>query len=927
MEYSKTVNLPDTPFSMKAGLTNLEPRYLAAWEKAGIYNRQLESRKDAQTFILHDGPPYANGEIHIGHAVNKIFKDIIIKYKYLRGFKVPYVPGWDCHGLPIELKAMEQLGEGAKDMPALKILGKCRDYANKYIKLQMEGFKRLGVFGEWDNPYLTLSKDYEASIVEAFGLLVEKGYIYRGLRPILWCPSCQTALAEAEVEYHDHTSPAIFVKFPVKEHKIAGLDGKAFVMIWTTTPWTLPANTGLSFHPDEEYAAYQVEGEYLILARKLAETVFAIHGHNVENEIVLNKKDLESLNVRHAWIDRESKVVFGGHVTMDTGTGIVHTAPGHGMEDYFAGLAYKLPMLSPVDDQGRFTDDVPEWAGMKVGDANKEIIKFLDDQGLLYNKDDLEHSYPHCWRCKGPVIFRSKPQWFFKVSDNELSKSALGFLSSIKWFPEWGEERFRNMLDGRPDWCLSRQRKWGVPIPAFYCKKCGEAVIDKEIVKKVIPVIKAEGIEAWYKHETADFLPVGYKCPKCGHTEFDKEKDILDVWFDSGVSHFAVLDQRDYLQSPADIYLEGNDQYRGWFQSSMWMSVALKGKPPFKTIITHGMALDEQGRQMHKSLMNSVAPKVIYDKFGADVLRLWFVSENSTHDMRIGDTMIQKSVDAYRKLRNTFRYLMGNLKKFDRANPMPYKDMMDIDKYALALLSGLTKRVGEYYDGFEFFRGFRDIYNFCVIDMSNRYLDILKDRLYIYPADSAEGRSGRTALSHILKSLMTMLSPILPFTMEEVFQKHYASEPETMKESVHLQKWIETPAEWDNPEIFKKFDEIMNMRDSVLKALEVLRFAGTIGNPMDAKVTVKAANAEQKKMLDEYKDHLRYFFIVSQVSIADEIKNPTTEENGFAVSAEPADGAKCGRCWNFSTHVGADADHPELCERCVPVVKSMPAEV
>ncbi|OHD54740.1 MAG: isoleucine--tRNA ligase [Spirochaetes bacterium GWF1_51_8] len=921
MDYSKTVNLPDTPFSMKAGLTNLEPLYLQKWDKAEIYQRQQENRKDADVFILHDGPPYANGEIHIGHGINKIYKDIILKYKFLRGFKTPYIPGWDCHGLPIELKAMEQLGQDVKEMQPLKIIGKCRDYAMKYVKIQMEGFKRLGVFADWENPYLTLSSQYEGSIVEAFGRLVEKGYIYRGLRPILWCPNCGTALADAEVEYHDHTSPAIFVLFPVKSHQVPGLDKPVSVMIWTTTPWTLPANTGLSFHPEEEYAAYLLHGEYIIMARKLADSVLSIHGHAAEKEVRLTRADLENLSVAHPWIDRESKIVFGEHVTMDTGTGVVHTAPGHGMEDYFAGLAYGLPMLSPVDDEGRFTDDVPEWKGMKVGEANNAIIEFLSAKGRLYHRSDLLHSYPHCWRCKKPVIFRSKPQWFFKVSDKELSKNTISFLDKIKWYPKWGEERFRNMLEGRPDWCLSRQRRWGVPIPAFYCKKCGDAVTNKEIIDKVKPIISAEGIEAWYKRDIADFIPEGLACPKCGHQEFEKEKDILDVWFDSGVSHFAVLDRRDNLHSPADVYLEGNDQYRGWFQSSMWMSMAIHGRPPYKAVITHGMALDEQGKPMHKSHGNTIAPKAVYEKFGADVFRLWFVTEDSTHEMRIGEVMIQKSVDSYRKIRNTFRYLMGNLKHFDQTEPLAYKEMMDIDKYALALLHGLTQRVEKFYDGYEFFRGFREIYNFCAIDMSNRYLDILKDRLYIYPADSVEGRSGRTALSYILKSLMTMLAPILPFTMEEVFQKFYAAEKETFNESVHLGAWIGAAAEWDNPAIVKKFDEIMNIRETALKALENLRTAGMIGNSVDAKITIKPANPEQKKLLEEYKDQLRYFFIVSRAEAADTVTLPTAEENGVAVYAEKAEGEKCDRCWNYSTHVGEDHDHPTLCERCAPIVK------
>jgi isoleucyl-tRNA synthetase len=920
MDYSKTVNLPKTKFGMKAGLAQKEPAYIQRWDKMGLYEKQLEKRKSAPAYILHDGPPYANGEIHIGHALNKILKDIIIKYHYFKGNRTPYVPGWDCHGLPIELKVTEKLGDKAKQIPVLALRDECRKYALKFVKAQKEGFKRLGVFGEWENPYLTLSEEYEASIIEAFGELVELNYIYRGLRPILWCPSCETALAEAEIEYKDHNSPSIYVKFPVNSHKINGVKDKVYVMIWTTTPWTLPANTGLSFHPDEEYVALNVGDETAILAKKLASSVLSLKNLKPDNEITLTRDDLLSMNVRHPWIDRESKIVFGGHVTMDTGTGIVHTAPGHGMEDYFVGLENALEMLSPVDDEGRFTNDVPEWKGIKVKEANGSIIEFLDKKGLLYHHSDFSHSYPHCWRCKGPVIFRSKPQWFFRVSDKTLSEKVLSELSKIKWIPKWGEERIRNMLAGRPDWCLSRQRNWGVPIPAFYCKDCDEAVLNKGTIDNIISIVKKEGVEVWYKREAAELLPKGYKCPKCGGANFSKETDILDVWFDSGVSSLAVLDKRPNLSRPADVYLEGSDQYRGWFQASLWPSVAVRDAAPFKTIVTNGWVLDEQGKQMHKSLGNTVSPAEVFNKFGADVLRIWVVSEDYTRDLRIGEHMIQACADSYRKLRNTFRYLLGNLDGFTPENSVKYNDMLDIDKYALAKLFALSNRVEAFYDEFEFHRAFREIYNFCVIDMSNRYLDILKDRLYIYAENSKERRSAQTVLYHILKQLMIMLAPILPFTMEEIYHSYFAKSED---DSVHLEDWIFSDKEWNNGALIEEFDFLMEIRETVQKALELIRNDGIIGNSLGGKIKIKSLTGKAKTVLEKHKNDLRYIFIVSQVEICDNIDNPTFKDNSVEVSAMKADGEKCARCWNFSVETGKSDKFPELCERCAPIVENM----
>ncbi len=923
MDYRKTVNLPKTKFSMKAGLSAKEPIYLKRWQKMDLYGKQLKSREGAEKKILHDGPPYANGAIHIGHALNKILKDIINKYNYFKGYQTPYVPGWDCHGLPIELKVAEKLGSKMKTMDILDIRQKCRDYAKRFVDIQKEGFVRLGVFGEWDNPYLTLNENYEASIVEAFGLLVERGYVYRGLRPVYWSPDSVTALAEAEVEYHDIESHSIYVKFPVVKHNLKGLNNKVFVMIWTTTPWTLPANTGLSFHPDETYIAVNVGDETYILAEKLADTVMAIDGHKVDQKTAVTQAELKGLTVNHPWIDRESKVVFGTHVTMDTGTGVVHTAPGHGMEDYMVGLEYGLEILSPVDDYGRFTADVPEWEGQKVLQTNEKIIEFLDQKGVLYHASTFVHSYPHDWRTKTPVIFRSKPQWFFKVSDPELQKKAMKHIPDINWVPSWGEDRFKNMIENRPDWCLSRQRNWGVPIPAFYCENCGEAILTGETVSHIVEQIKKEGIDIWYRKSPEELLPAGFVCPKCGGKHFIKEMDILDVWFDSGVSHFAVLDQREGLSSPADIYLEGSDQYRGWFQSSYWPSLAIHNRAPFKTVVTNGWVLDEHGKQMHKSLGNTVSPKEVYDKFGADVLRLWVVTEDYTRDLRIGDNLIQKAVDAYRKLRNTFRYFLGNLNGFDESQALSYGDLLPLDQYALGKLFDLNDRVEKFYDNFEFHRAFREIYNFCVIDLSNRYLDILKDQLYIYAPNSQERLSAQTALNHILRSLMMMLAPVLPFTMEEIYMQVFAKDD---NDSVHLQTWVSPASEWKNDILIQEVDEVMKVRDVVLKGMEKLRGNGTIGQPLESRVSLHPLNETLKNLLEKYQSSLKYWLIASEVRLTDNIAAHSESTDDIEILVEKAEGEKCERCWHYSTGVGSYAKHPTLCERCASIVETLNIE-
>ncbi|MFN4217086.1 MAG: isoleucine--tRNA ligase, partial [Brevinematales bacterium] len=789
------------------------------------------------------------------------------------------------------------------------------------VGIQRDGFRRLGCIGDWENPYLTMSHEYEAAIVEAFGRIVEKGLIYRGLRPVHWCLHCGTSLAEAEIEYHDHRSPSIYVKFPVKRHSVSGLAGKeVFVLIWTTTPWTLPANTGLSFHPEETYVAAEIEGEYLVVAEKLLSSVVSLKDVKVGQVISLGRNDLESFVVMHPWINRESKIVFGGHVTMDTGTGIVHTAPGHGMEDYLIGKETGLEMLSPVNDRGEFTAEVPEFEGMNVFDANEKIITFLQEKKRLYARADIDHSYPHCWRCKNPIIFRSKPQWFFKVSDPLLAKKALETLPHIQWIPAWGQTRIENMLKDRPDWCLSRQRHWGVPIPAFYCEYCNEPHLDKKTIDHIIGLIHDHGIDVWFDREPAELLPAGTVCHNCGGKTFRKETDILDVWFDSGVSNIAVLDKHSMLHSPADVYLEGNDQYRGWFQASLWPSVAIKDKAPFKTVITHGWVLDEQGRQMHKSLGNAVSPKEVYDKFGADVLRLWVVTEDYRGDLRIGANLIQKAVDSYRKVRNTFRFVMGNLDGFSAEKRISVEQLKPVDAYMLSELASLTERVTFFFDQYEFYRGFRELYNFCAVDLSAFYLDILKDRLYIYEKESYERLSAQTVLYEILRVLTILFAPILSFTMEEVYQTYFAKGE---GESVLLQDWPEIPATWKNENLSKDFKALLGIRESVLKAIEVLRLKEKdLGGSLETKIILEAKNSYTRDLLTKYKEDIRFFFIVSQVEYVP-VSSPDVENDNVRVQAKRADGTKCARCWNYSIHVGEFSDYPDLCERCAPIVRNM----
>jgi isoleucyl-tRNA synthetase len=920
MDYSKTVNLPETDFPMKGNLPQREPGMLEEWYKDNIYHRIIATRKNAETYILHDGPPYANGHIHIGHALNKILKDIIVKHKSMSGFKSLYVPGWDCHGLPIELQVTKELGDEAKKISKVDIRKKCRAYADKFVKIQMEEFKRLGVFADYEHPYMTMSKEYESEIVNTFGELFKSGYIFKGKKPIYWCPTCETALAEAEVEYANHTSHSIYVKFKIDAASIDvdGIDkNNAYVIIWTTTPWTLPANLALSFHPDFEYSIFRCGDEYYVLANGLAESFSQVTGKKIDANIPISAETIQKFNVRHPFIDRESKVIFGTHVTLEQGTGIVHTAPGHGMEDYIIGLEYKLDIFCPVDHQGRYTDAFPEMQGVRVFDANGKVIDLLREKEALIFTDKLEHSYPHCWRCKKPLIYRATEQWFFGVDIKDLRKTGLKAVDETKWVPSWGEARFRGMVESRPDWCLSRQRSWGVPIPSFACKKCGKNNMTGETIDFFVNVSKTRGIDVWFSDDIKTLIPDGHTCA-CGSDEFIKEQDILDVWFDSGVSHFAVLKNREFHSWPADLYLEGSDQHRGWFQSSLWPAIALKGKAPYKTVLTHGFVLDQDGKAMSKSLGNVIPPENIIKQYGADILRLWVSSEDYRNDLKIGYDMLKQIADSYRKIRNTFKFIIGNLSDFNaEKDVVSYKELPDIDRWILHELYQLNRDCKEAYDNYEFHQVYRKVLNFCAVELSSIYFDMSKDILYTEAKNSKKRRANQTAIYEILHCIVRLIAPILSFTAEEVW-KFLGKE-----ESVHEQIYYSVRNEYNNPDIEKKMENLVNIKKDILKALETKRKDKEIGTSIEASISIYVEDEKTRTQLKESPEEIRRFFQVSKVTITDSGVEGMAKYDVSSVKVEKATGKKCERCWNYYDKLGTHNDHPELCDRCTDAVLSI----
>lgn len=927
MDYKATLNLPKTKFPMRANLSKKEPELLARWEKMNLYQKLREDGKDRALFVLHDGPPYANGHIHLGTALNKILKDIILKSRQMKGFNSVYVPGWDCHGLPIEHQVDKELGTKKLELSVLAIRGYCRKYAQKYISIQRDEFKRLGILADWDNPYLTMSYEYEATIAQKLGEFFQQGSVYKSKKPVYWCASCRTALAEAEVEYHDHTSPSIYVKFPLMDDpglldpKLSGK--KVYVLIWTTTPWTIPANLAICLHPDFEYTVIKVKDEYWILAKGLLEKFAETCNIGEHEEIaIFDASRLSGLNCRHPFIDRPSKIILGNHVTLEEGTGCVHTAPGHGREDYDMGLEYGLEIYSPLDDDGNFTQDVEYFAGKQVFEANADVNKKLREVGALIKEEAIEHSYPHCWRCKEPVIFRATEQWFISMDANNLREKALKEIDRVEWIPKWGRDRIHGMILNRPDWCISRQRLWGVPITVFYCEKCGHMLANQQIFQKVIDLFSRQGADSWFSLDPKDILPEGTKCPECDSEEFKKEYDILDVWFDSGVSFAAVLESGSRLRFPADMYLEGSDQHRGWFHSSLLASVGTRGIAPYQKVLTHGFVVDGEGHKMSKSLGNVIYPEEVIKKYGAEILRLWVSAEDYRDDIRISPEILKRLAEAYRRIRNTCRFLLGNLYDFDpQEDRVPYSQLPDLDKWALHRYSEILDIVEKGYENFEFHKVFHAVHNFCVVDMSSFYLDILKDRLYVSLKTSQDRRSAQTAIFEILLGLVKLIAPILSFTAEEVWQ--YIPAFSGKKESVHLENLPEKNPEWINNKLKQWGDTLETIRSEVTKALESARRKKIIGHSLDASVVISLPENLQQ-VFSDMENSLRSIFIVSNVELRLETYMPedavSTEIPGIKIHIEKAPGKKCERCWVWSKTVGQDSQYPTLCNRCVQVI-------
>jgi isoleucyl-tRNA synthetase len=915
---------------MKANLSQKELDILKFWDEKSIYHKLQEKNKNNKSYILHDGPPYANGNIHIGHALNKILKDIIIKYKSMCGYYSPFVPGWDCHGLPIELQVDKNLGDNKEQVDIIQKRQLCREYADKFVDIQKEEFKRLGVFGDWQKPYLTMSYDYEASIVREFFSFVKSGSVYKGKKPVHWCPSCITALAEAEVEYAEKESPSVFVRFQVVEEDIVNflpqLAGKkTYIVIWTTTPWTLPANLALAVHLELSYAAVEDNGEIHIVAEDNLQGLKekgVIKG-NVVLKITGDK--LQGMRARHPFIERESKIISGDFVTVGEGSGIVHIAPGHGEDDYEAGLKYGLDIYAPVDDKGKFTKQVPEFEGQFVFKANDGIIETLKHKNALLSAEKIRHSYPHCWRCKKPVIFRATAQWFISMGKGNLRAKCLKEIERVEWIPSWGRDRIYRMVSSRPDWCISRQRSWGVPITLITCEECGAFVEDEDLFNKIIELIEKEGADIWFKADVKDLLKDGYKC-KCGSTSFKKEMDILDVWFDSGVSHAAVMEKDERLSWPAEIYLEGSDQHRGWFQSSLLASVGTKNKAPYNTVVTHGFAVDGQGKKMSKSLGNVIAPQEFIKANGAEILRLWVSAEDYRDDVRISKEIISRLTEAYRKIRNTGRFLLGNISDFDGNDYSSH--LLEIDRWALSRLQGLIQKVTAAYENFNFHEAFHCIYNFCVVDMSSFYLDILKDRLYTFRKDSVERRSAQWVLYQILTDMTRLMSPILSFTAEEIWQyQRSAARSQNLEdiESVFLAAFPKVNFELLDLEIEKRWEMLIKIRDEANKALEIKRKDKFIGNSLEARLIFYLPEKELT-LLQSYKDFLPYLFIVSEVEINPFIGKiedafESSEIRNLFITVQKASGQKCERCWNWSTSVGKFEGHPEICGRCHGSIK------
>lgn len=922
MDYKKTLNLPSTPFPMKANLAQREPQQLEAWEAGQLYNAMRVRSQGRPNFILHDGPPYANGHIHMGTALNKILKDFIVRSRQMAGYEAAYVPGWDCHGLPIEHNVEKELGSRKKELSQADIRQKCRKYAEKFIDIQRDEFKRLGVMGDWQNPYLTMNYPYEAIIASECCKFALDGSLYRSKKPIYWCCSCQTALAEAEIEYKDESSPSIFVKFAMIDELtdlLPALAGKqVFVVIWTTTPWTLPANLAVALNPEFTYSAVEVAGDQvLIMAKELVESClqsFGMTDHKILGDVAAT--DLEKRRCRHPLYDRESLIILGDHVTLEAGTGCVHTAPGHGREDFEVGLQYGLDAFSPIDDRGCFTSEIPDLEGQFVFKANTAINRSLEQKGALLAEEKLSHSYPHCWRCKQPVIFRATPQWFISMEKTGLRQASLTAIDQVKWIPSWGRERIYGMIENRPDWCVSRQRAWGVPITVLTCEVCGHLYMTEQLMERIYQLFLDRGADAWFEASVEQLLPDGAVCSKCGEERFEKETDILDVWFDSGVSHAAVLEARDNLHWPADLYLEGSDQHRGWFHSSLLTAVGTRNAAPYKAVLTHGFVVDAKGKKMSKSIGNTIAPTQVIKQYGAEILRMWVAASDYRDDIRISDKILKQLTDAYRRIRNTSRFLLGNLNDFDPdKHAVAYEKMTPIDRYALHNLQGLIETACKAYDTYEFHIIYHALFNFCTLDLSAFYLDILKDRLYTCPMDDPDRRSAQTALYQIADNIARLMAPIMVFTAEEIWTYLPSGQD---RESIHLGRLPEVDEKLRDAALAEQWQAIKLVRSEVTKAMETARSEKVIGHSLDASVVV-GLDDDLFALVAPYQDDLRSIFIVSEAKLQrGDVDGGvrSSDATGIVVKVSPASGKKCERCWVYDVSVGEQPEHPTICNRC-----------
>ncbi|OEH84726.1 isoleucine--tRNA ligase [Desulfuribacillus stibiiarsenatis] len=917
MEYGKLLNLPLTDFPMRGNLPKKEPEIQSWWDEVNLYQKVQEHQAGKPKFILHDGPPYANGDIHLGHALNKVLKDIIVKCKTMQGYDAPYVPGWDTHGLPIEhaIIKKEKIDRHSIGIPDFR--KKCEDYALSFVEKQKGQFRRLGVRGDWDNPYITLKPEYEAAQIQVFGDMANKGYIYKGKKPVYWCSDCETALAEAEIEYKDKTSKSIYVTFPIVDGKGIVSESDTFIVIWTTTPWTIPANMAIALHPDLEYTQIVANGKKYIVANELVKSVVETnHIQEYTTDGIWKGAELEGIIAKHPLFDRNSPLILGEHVTIEQGTGCVHTAPGHGVEDYQVGLKYNIEILAPIDNKGHFTAEAGQFAGAYYAKGNKLVIEALESVGALLSQGDIEHQYPHCWRCNGPVIYRATEQWFASIDG--FRQQMLEEIKKVQWVPSWGEQRMHNMIADRGDWCISRQRVWGVPIPILYCEACNKEVISEETISIISGIFAKEGSQSWWTREAKDFMPEGYQC-SCGHSTFRKEQDIMDVWFDSGSSHYAVAGQRENLAWPTDLYLEGSDQYRGWFNSSLSTAVATKGQAPYKAVLSHGWVVDGEGRKMSKSLGNGIDPLDVVDKMGSDILRLWVSSSEYKADVRISENILQQMGEVYRKVRNTFRFLLGNLSDFNVENHrVPYDQLEEIDQYASIRLQRLIEKTTNAYNRYDFHIVFHAIHNFCTIDLSAFYLDILKDRLYTNAPQSHSRRAAQTVIYDVLLTLVRLVTPILSHTAEEVWK--YI--PNMKELSPQMAEWPQYDAQKIDETIEQKWDQVVKVREEILKSLEIARQEKIIGKSLGAKVDLYP-ETDVYQLLKSIKD-LDKVLIVSKVIVHEtgtEAPDKAIALKGLHALISSAEGQECERCWIVTPEIGTKEEHPTLCPTCADTIR------